>query len=117
MPSSKTKNQKTDTNPMKMTQALMGANPKVMETWLELMNNSARFVADRLEKDRETQMALLNCKTPAELMQVQSAFFKDAVEQYTAQTTQMFEKFSEAAGSTIRETTARRARGYDDVPL
>lgn len=117
MPRAKSKDQKVDTGAIDMTQVMTGANPKVMEAWVELLNDSARFVTDRLQKDQETQQALLNCKTPADIMQVQSEFFKDAVEQYTAQTTRMCEKISEAAGTTLKETTAGLARSYDDVPL
>jgi phasin family protein len=117
MPSSKPKEQKTDTSFTELTQAMMVANPKVMEAWLDLMNDSARFVADRLEKDQETQKALLNCKTPTELIEVQSKFFRDAVEQYTAQTTKIFEKMSKATKTAMDETTLKLSRSYDDVPL
>ena len=117
MAKSKTENQKPQANAMEMAQAMIGANPKVMEVWLELMNDSARFVADRLKTDQETQKSLLSCKTPTELMQIQSEFFKDAVEQYTAQTARMFEKMTEATKVTLTETTSGMSRRYDDVPL
>lgn len=117
MPRAKPKDQQADPSITEKTQAMLGANPRVMEAWLELMNDSARFVADRLQKDQETQKALLNCKTPTELMQVQSEFFNDAVNQYTAQTTRMFEKVSEATRVTLTETAKVSSRGYDDVPL
>lgn len=117
MPIAKTKAQKADTSAMEMTQAVMAANPKVMEVWFELMNDSSRFVADRLKRDQATQKALLNCKTPAELMQVQSDFFSNAVDQYTAQTARMFGKMSVATRITLTETANVSSRGYDDVPL
>ncbi|MDU9005009.1 phasin family protein [Sedimentitalea todarodis] len=117
MPRTRAKDQKAATSTMEMTQALLQANPKVMEAWLDLMNESARFVADRLQKDQETQKALLSCNTPAELMQVQSEFLSNAVSQYTAQTTRVFEKMSEATRVTLTETAKVSSRGYDDVPL
>lgn len=117
MTKSKTQNPEPQANAMEMAQAMIGANPKVMEAWLELMNDSARFFADRLKTDQETQRSLLSCKTPTELMQIQSEFFKDAVEQYTAQTARMFEKMTEATRVTLTESTTGMKRSYDDVPL
>lgn len=117
MPKSKSKKQDADTSEMNMAQMLVGADPKFMQVWLELMNDSARFVADRLQKDQETQMALINCKTPADLVQVQSAFFKDAFEQYTEQTSHMLEKLTGVTAESLKATTWSQSRRYDDVPM
>ncbi len=100
-----------------MTQAMLTANPKLIETWLEMMNDGAAFVSERLQKDHETQKALLNSTTPGELMKVQADFFKDAFEQYTEQTVRMFEKMQEVAKQSMGDAAHLPARKYDDVPL
>lgn len=64
-----------------MAAAMMAVSPAVTRAWLEMMSDSARFLAERLQQDLETQKAMLACKTPTEFLQVQSEFFKTAMEQ------------------------------------
>jgi hypothetical protein len=90
---------------------LSALNPATTQAWLDLMQEGARFMAKRLQQDVETQKALLACKSPAELMQVQTEFFKTAAEQYADYTTRLFKGAAQAAPVT---TTARK---YDDVPV
>jgi hypothetical protein len=117
MPKSKPKTAQDTTGTTEFASAMMAINPKAMEAWVEIMNDSASFVADRFQKDLETQKALLACRTPSELMRIQSEFVKDAVAEYTAQTTRMFEKISKAAGNSLKDSAIAKSRGYDDVPL
>ena len=85
--------------------------------WIELMTESGRFIAQRLEEDLKTQQAFLGCKTPADVMQVQSNYYKTAVEQYTAQAGRIFEVISGAMGGPLASSGSMFARRYDDVPL
>ncbi|THH36024.1 phasin family protein [Aliishimia ponticola] len=105
--STKTKSQTLQGDGMAAAMALF--NPALATAWVEMMTESARFVSDRLQQDMETQRALLNCKTPAELLQVQTEFYQNAMEQYAAEANKLMEMMTQAAAS--------HKRGYDDVPL
>jgi hypothetical protein len=99
-----------------LASAMMLGQPAA-KAWAEVMNESARFVADRLQKDVEAQQALLKCKTPAEVAQVQSEFFQTAIEEYTEEAKRMFEILSGAAEETMDEVKTGQSRDYDDVPV
>ncbi|OAN68283.1 hypothetical protein A8B83_02340 [Rhodobacteraceae bacterium EhC02] len=100
-----------------MAEAMMALNPAMTKAWLEMMSSSAHFMADRLQQDLETQKAILACKTPMELLQVQSAFFKTAIEQYTEYAMRLKETMTSATEETIKGARTDHSRGYDDVPL
>jgi len=57
--------------------AMMAGHPGA-RIWLEIMAESTRFVSERLQDDLETQKAMLRCESPAELVQLQSEFFRKA---------------------------------------
>jgi len=96
---------------------MMAFNPALIQSWQVIMSESARFFADRLQQDLETQKAMLACKTPAELMQVQATFFKTAMEQYTDFGAHLKETVATATEETIKDVRTSQSRGYDDVPL
>lgn len=100
-----------------MAAGMMAFNPAVTQAWQIIMSESARFFADRLQHDLETQKAMLACKTPAELMQVQAAFFKTAMEHYTAFGAHLKETVSTVTEETIKDVRSSHFREYDDVPL
>lgn len=100
-----------------MTAALMAGNPAAARAWMDIMAESARFLSDRLQEDLETQKAMLRCKNPADLVQLQSAFFRKALEQYTAEAQKLFEIMRDAADKTMKDARSGHSRGYDDVPL
>lgn len=103
MAASKSKTTKTpDANA-----AMTALNPLAAKVWQEVMTESVRFMTERLEKDMDTQKAMLGCKSPAELMQVQTEFYQEALSDYTAQTTRML--------GLMTQTGSKRS--YDDVPL
>lgn len=104
----------TKTGTPSMPIGMMAFNPAVAQAWQVIMSESARFFADRLQQDLETQKAMLACKTPVELMQVQAAFFKTAMEQYTAFDAYLKETVSTATEKTIKDV--RTNHDYDDVP-
>ena len=97
--------------------AMPAIPPAVTAQWLEVMTESGRFIAQRLEEDLKTQQAFLGCKTPADVMQVQSNYYKTAVEQYTAQAGRIFEVISGAMSGPLASSRSMFARRYDDVPL
>ncbi|MDU8943579.1 phasin family protein [Ovoidimarina sediminis] len=97
--------------------AMPAIPPAVTAQWLEVMTASGRFIAQRLEEDLKTQQAFLGCRTPADVMQVQSGYYKTAVEQYTAQAGRIFELMSGAISGPLASSRSMFARGYDDVPL
>lgn len=99
------------------TAAMMAINPVVTKAWLDVMTESSRFVADRLQRDLETQKAMLACKSPAELLQIQSEFFQTAMEQYTNEAVRLYKMMSKATEDTIKDTKSGHSRGYDDIPL
>lgn len=117
MGKSNDKTQPADSDNAAMKAALMAFNPVGMAAWMNIVTESARFVADRLEQDVAAQQAMLNCKTPADLLRVQTEFYQKAIEQYTAEATHMIDMMSKAAVQSIEEARAPHARGYDDVPL
>jgi hypothetical protein len=100
-----------------MAAAMVAVSPAITKAWVEMMSDSARFLADRLQQDLETQKVMLACKTPTELLQVQSAFFKTAMEQYTEHAMRLKETMTSATEETIKDVRSSHSRGYDDVPL
>ena len=50
-------------------------------------------------------------------MDVQSAFFRSAMEQYTDYITRFLTGMSAAAGQTATDAPTGNARRYDDVPI
>ena len=117
MGKSKDKQAELDSSVAAMTSAIMAISPVATKAWMDIFFESTRFVADRLQQDVETQKAILACKSPAELLQVQSEFFESAMQQYADQTKRLFEMMSKATETTIKEAQSGHARGYDDVPL
>lgn len=91
-----------------LTDAMMAFTPMAPAVWQEIMTESARFVSERLQQDIEAQQAMMNCKTPMELMQVQTEFYQKAVAHYAEEAARMMKVMTSASGN---------KRGYDDVPL
>lgn len=97
--------------------AMMAINPSAAKAWMDISSESARFLTQRLQQDMEAQKAILACKSPKELMDVQSAFFRSAMEQYTDYITRFLTGMSAAAGQTATDAPTGNARRYDDVPI
>ena len=90
------------------TNAAAALNPMAATLWQDVLQESARFMTERLQKDLETQQAMLSCKSPAELLQLQADFYQSALADYTEETTRMLKLMSKASGT---------SREYDDIPL
>ena len=100
-----------------MTSGMIAANPAIARAWSEIMSEGARFLSKRLQEDLETQKALLACRTPADVVQVQTEFFRKAMEQYTAETQRMFEIMTGAIEEAVKEAGTGTKRDFDDVPV
>jgi hypothetical protein len=101
---------------MALASAMAAANPAA-RMWLDIMTESTRFVSERLQNDLETQRAMLRCQSPADLMQVQSEFFRKAMEQYSSEAQRLYEIMTEATGDTTKDVKTGTRRGYDDIPI
>jgi hypothetical protein len=97
--------------------AMMSMNPVLAKAWTDIMSESARVMTERLKTDLETQKALMACRTPAELMEVQSNFLNTAVQQYADEAARMFEMTMKASQDVADDLQIGHSRGYDDVPV
>ncbi len=100
-----------------LSAAMMAVNPVAAKAWMDIMSESAGFVMNRLQSDLETQRALMACKSPDELMKVQSEFFRTAMEQYSGEAARMFKMMTQAAEDTVEDVKTGHKRGYDNIPL
>ncbi len=100
-----------------MAAAMMAVNPVATIAWHDIMSESVRFLTTRLQHDLATQQAMLACKSPTDVLQVQTEFFKSAMEQYSAFANHFYSKVSTTADATVSDARANRARGFDDVPI
>ena len=107
----------TDIDGPAMVAAMKAVNPVATKAWLEIMSESARFVTDRLQQDFDTQAAMLACKSPTELLEVQSKFFSRAMEEYSNEAARLYKLMFEAAEESIDVAQSGHSRGHDDVPL
>ena len=97
--------------------AMIAGHPAMTKLWLDIIAESTRFVSERLQEDLEGQKAMLRCKKPVEVVEVQSEIFRKAIEQYTAEAHRLFDIMTAAAGESIKEANSSLSRAYDDVPL
>lgn len=100
-----------------ITPLLMAFNPTGTQAWLDLMSDCMRFYAERLQEDLDTQKALVACRTPADVVNVQNAWCTTAIRQYTNQITRMCQMTCEAAQHTTKHAASGFSRKYDDIPL
>ena len=70
-------------------QTMESARSAMMEGMSRVQREIADFVSERIRQDMETQQALLRCKTLDEVRDVQSGFFKTAMDQYAAEATKL----------------------------
>lgn len=99
------------------TAAMIAIYPAATKAWLDVLSEGARFLTDRLQKDMETQKALLACTGPADLMRVQSEFVATAMKEYAEEATRMVRMMSEAVEDSAKDVRSGHRRSYDDVPL
>jgi len=97
--------------------AMTSASPTHSKVWTDIMSQNTRFVSALLQEYLEAQKAMLACKNPSEVVQIQSMFFQIAFEQYTTEALKMFDIMTGATEETIKNTKTRYKRDYDDVPV
>lgn len=97
--------------------AMMAINPVLSKAWMDLMTEGARFMTERLQKDMELQTRLLSCRTPADLMQVQSDFMRQAMEQYAEEASRCFKMAFKSAEDITEDAKHGHKRAYNDVPV
>lgn len=112
-----TKTMDTETEVPAAIAAMMAINPVFSKAWLDLMNEGVRFMTERLRRDFELQARLLSCRTPADLMQVQSDFMKLAMEQYAEEASRYFKMASKSAEDIKDDVEHGHKRAYNDVPV
>lgn len=75
--------------------ASVKATPDFATPWVEVMSTMGSqmmsFTAERIQKDVDTQTALLHARTFAEIQHIQAQFFQQAMEDYIAETAKMLE--------------------------
>lgn len=106
-----------DTGISAVTAAMMAGNPVTSQAWRSFMSETARFLTERLHQDLNTQKAIMACKNPTELLQVQAAFLKMAMDQYTDYATRIQTTMTKATTGAIKDAQSGHSRGYDDVPV
>lgn len=97
--------------------AMMALNPVLVKSWMDLMSESARFMTERLKTDLETQKALMACRTPAELVEVQAKFLNTAMQQYADEAARVMDMAMKASKDISEDMKTGHSRGYDDVPV
>ncbi len=100
-----------------LTTAMMVANPAVTKAWTDIMKESARFVSERLQEDMEAQKKLLQCKTPADLVQFQSEFVLKAMQQYADEAQRITKIMTDAGEDIAKDARHSWSRVYDNIPL
>ncbi len=86
-------------------EGLVQANAKATEIWLDswkkLASESASFVTKRWERDMDLLDKVKACKTPLELLQLQSEFMQRALVDYMKEATKLTDMETEAGVSEI----------------
>jgi hypothetical protein len=88
-----------------------------MAGWIEMMKESSSFAMERYGKDVEAQRRFLKCKSPEDVLRLQSAFLREAMEDYASEFHRISSLCSKAMTLGLKEATASRTRNYDDIPL
>lgn len=119
MTSTSTRTTQTDTGPeVPPAMAMfMAANPVFAQAWMDMMAESARFVTARLQADLKTQAALMSCKSPAEVVEVQTAFLNEAMQTYAEEAARLMRMTVTASTDIAQDLKSGHSRGYDDVPV
>lgn len=100
-----------------ITVAMMATNPVATKGWLDIISESKRFVNNRLQENMNAQSAMLACKSPGELLQVQAEFYEIALAQYAEEFTSLYRMISTTTINTAEDARTGHARRYDDIPL
>jgi len=97
--------------------AMMAINPAAAAAWNEVLTHSTAFVNARMTADQELPGRLMSCKTPVEVMEVQTEFYSKAFKDYSENSAQMAQLVTKATETTFKEMMSGHSRAYDDVPV
>ena len=82
------------------------AGAAVFEGFARAQKHVAEFVAERIRQDIETQTELLGCRSLEDVREVQSRFFRRAMEQYTAEAGRLMK----LGGDVVARSMPRKGR-------
>ncbi|MFN4129827.1 MAG: phasin family protein [Paracoccaceae bacterium] len=94
--------------------ASMAVNTAAVQAWMDMANETVRFVWDRLQQDIEAQKAMVACKSVEEMLKIQAEYLTVAQEQYTTAAGRMLDLMGSATSAGLTDSKARR---FDDVPV
>ena len=100
-----------------VTDAPMVVDPAIATAWVGVFAEGTRFLAHRMRQDLDTQKAILACKNPAELLEIQARFFETAVEEYSEEVMRFTGMVVRAAEETAEDAVASHSLDNDDVPV
>jgi Phasin protein len=78
-----------------------------MEAWFATVSECQRemvdFASNRLAKDSETTREMLDCKNPAEAMEIHSRWIQETIRDYGAEMTKMFAICTKHAADAVQK--------------
>jgi len=105
--------------PTKSFEHLVEANAKAAQIWLEswarLAGESAGFVTRRWQQDVDLIGRICACKSPVELLQLQSEFMQRALVDYMREATRLGDLETEAGVSEIEAVDKELRKAAKDV--
>jgi hypothetical protein len=100
-----------------MASKMVSTNPAVTQAWLDIMTESARFMADRMQDGFATQQSLLKCTSPEHFVKLQSDFVQRSIRECSEEAWRLSRIMTDATGDLGKDVQKQWSRSYDDVPL
>ncbi|WP_186827094.1 phasin family protein [Shimia ponticola] len=97
--------------------SMMVMNPAATAAWQDVMSESLAFLNGRFEEDQKIPGRLMACRTPVEVMEVQTDFASKAFKEYSEGAMQIAQLMAKATETTAKEFMSGHSRAYDDVPI
>ena len=80
------------------------AGTALLEGFTEARRHIADFVAERLRQDIEIQGELLSCRTLDDVREIQSRFFRNAIDQYSTEASRMMKLGTDVVARSVPKT-------------
>lgn len=96
--------------------SMLAIHSATSQAWLSFMSESGRFLTERVQQNLDAQKAMMVCKSPTELLQLQAAFLKATMDQYTDHANRI-QEMTKVTTVAIKDAQSGHARSYDDVPI
>ncbi|MBX9760856.1 MAG: phasin family protein [Beijerinckiaceae bacterium] len=81
-------------SPVPSGEAMKEAGESFVATASQCQKQTSDFVSSRLEKDRQAIASIMSCRSPAEAIQIQSAWLQETANDYTTAAKRMFDLYS-----------------------